>query len=463
MSVSEKLIRGASIVSLGAVGGGTVAVATNAFESHQPAPIVRPDNRQFNVDIKINVVPGVSASASAPAIDGGKPTQAPTPTPTPTPDNPTPADVNLRTVEIGNGTTEAAAKMFGADPYSENEKNWEMVEDGHAAHLKDTPDGKASRVKLVGTYNGVTQKAVVEGYLQIKNRVDTVQFPNPSQTEVLNPDQYPQADLTGGTFRVYEDTKAGFNDLWKTVYNEETDPTSDKYQKDVNVFEGCVVNHHEAVKTPIVRLTTEQAAKYFGVDKYSNNKNNWEVNQWGGLHLRPNGSDKTSRIKLKATIDGVTYYAVAEGYFELQRENNIKNPSQTEVVDGRVYDTVDLKGGTLWVSEEKYMDENFNKISQDVFNKETNAKLPNGKDNPDYQKNVIVYEFGQCETSDQTPSATATPTPTASPSAAAYRNIDNGGTTRGSFAQYADVYNAPRAVRTNINAGRAVQRSRRIF
>src|SRR5680860_767363 len=89
----------------------------------------------------------------------------------------------------------------------------------------------------------------------------------------------------------------------------------------------------------VIRIeSAEAAAQRFGADNWSKNPSNWEINEWGGAHLKENPNDLISQINL----DG----AVAEGW--IKPENRASSYDAITVVAHGNVQTIEVQGATLW-------------------------------------------------------------------------------------------------------------------
>lgn len=100
----------------------------------------------------------------------------------------------------------------------------------------------------------------------------------------------------------------------------------------------------------LIRISSpEEAARTYGADNYSRNPANWEINEFGGGHLKPDSNGDVHRINV--------------GNAALEAYNEGKNPdpmgsggvgvrAQTMVVAGwnipGDQKNMDIRGGTFW-------------------------------------------------------------------------------------------------------------------
>ena len=206
--------------------------------------------------------------------DGGMPSSSPINgldvqiTPAPSAEN-TPA--MLSAVRIENA--QAAATRFGADAYSQNPSNWEINEYG-GAHLKETE--KAVKVKTAG--------AVLEGWFKAPM---TGENTNPALTLVADP-TVPMVEVNGATLWDFgANSRAGFEQVLGQV--EAKEPVE---QPGVTVVPLCGdLQPVNTVSEPVNKIASAQeAASMFGADAYSRNPANWDINEYGGAHLKETGT-----------------------------------------------------------------------------------------------------------------------------------------------------------------------------
>lgn len=117
-------------------------------------------------------------------------------------------------------------------------------------------------------------------------------------------------------------------------------------------------------------LTAEAAAERFGADDFSKNADNWEINEYGGAHLKPNESGDITRINMDNTA--------GEFYVDLQSPDPLGSQGKewgvralTLVVDGRNSPTQDVRGGTIWPFPENSFTKNLENLWNQVTTKET--------------------------------------------------------------------------------------------
>lgn len=89
---------------------------------------------------------------------------------------------------------------------------------------------------------------------------------------------------------------------------------------------------------PIRVESQEQAASLFGVDSYSQNPDNWKINEYGGATLKPDSSNQVHRVKANG--------AVVEGWIKIKK--NGEHQAQTFVARPRDTKKLDINGGTFW-------------------------------------------------------------------------------------------------------------------
>lgn len=89
---------------------------------------------------------------------------------------------------------------------------------------------------------------------------------------------------------------------------------------------------------PIRVESAEQAAQLFGADAYSQDPNNWKVNEFGGATLKPDQAGFTHRVN--------TNGAVVEGWIKINKPG--ENQAQTLVSRPRDVNKLDINGGTFW-------------------------------------------------------------------------------------------------------------------
>jgi len=233
-------------------------------------------------------------------------------------------------------SAQAAATRFGADAYSKNPSNWEINEYG-GAHLKET--AKAVKVNTAG--------AVLEGWIKAnmigaRDALTVVADSNVSVVEV-----------NGGTLWDFGiDSRAGFAQVLGQVRAKEAIE-----QPDVLVVPLCA--DLQPINTTDVFVnrveSAKQAALMFGADEYSRNLNNWEINEWGGAHL------KETKAASLVNLGG----SVLEGWVKANRENG--RDAITFVAHPNVLQ-MRTNGATFW----NFADSNrgFEQLLGQVFAKE---------------------------------------------------------------------------------------------
>lgn len=248
-----------------------------------------------------------------------------------------PEAVHLEAIRIAS--PEDAALRFGADAYSSNPSNWEINEWG-GAHLLET--GKAVEAYTSGT--------VVEGWIKSKmvGARDALTF-------VADP-SVPVVELNGGTFWDFgpENSRAGFAQVLGQVQAKEA-----VEQPDVLVIPLCAdLTPIETTDVPVLAVTSARTAAFrFGVDAYSSDPSNWEINEWGGAHLKDNPNGNASLVNL----DGATL----EGWIKANRVNG--RDAITFVVHSNV-GQARVDGGTFWNFTDS--DRGFQQLLGQVLSKE---------------------------------------------------------------------------------------------
>jgi hypothetical protein len=217
-------------------------------------------------------------------------------------------------------SAQTAATRFGADAYSSNPSNWEINEYG-GAHLKDNPQGKASKINTAG--------AVVEGWIKAKmlGARDALTF-------VANSD-VPIVELNGGTVWDFgTNNEAGFAQVLAQVQAKEK-----VEQPDVTIIPLCSeLQPINTVDVPLVKISSAQeAASMFGADAYSRNPSNWEINEYGGAHLKDNPQGEASLVNLDGTV--------LEGWIKAPRVNG---RSAITFVGHPNVNQMRIDGGTFW-------------------------------------------------------------------------------------------------------------------
>jgi len=219
-------------------------------------------------------------------------------------------------------SAEAAAQRFGADNWSKNPSNWEINEWG-GAHLKENPNDLISQVKTAG--------AVLEGWIKPKERnskfdaITVVAHPSVNEVEVQ-----------GATLWDFgSNNDAGFAQVLGQVRAKEA-----VEQPGVVVLPLCdKLGENKDLGLSVIRIeSAKEAAQRFGADNWSKNPSNWEINEWGGAHLKENPNDLISQINL----DG----AVAEGW--IKPENRASSYDAITVVAHGNVQTIEVQGATLW-------------------------------------------------------------------------------------------------------------------
>lgn len=119
-----------------------------------------------------------------------------------------------------------------------------------------------------------------------------------------------------------------------------------------------------AVETPYVQPirveSAEQAATLFGADAYSQNPDNWKINEYGGATLKPDQSNKVHRVK--------TNGAVVEGWIKIKK--NGEHKAQTFVARPRDAKKLDINGGTFWKAPEGQEKNLWRQVRDAVIRKE---------------------------------------------------------------------------------------------
>src|SRR5665811_2634034 len=101
----------------------------------------------------------------------------------------------------------------------------------------------------------------------------------------------------------------------------------------------CIKDRNKDLGLSVIRIeSAKEAAQRFGADNWSKNPSNWEINEWGGAHLKENPNDLISQVK--------TAGAVLEGWIK-PKERNSKFDSITVVAHPSVNE-VEVQGATLW-------------------------------------------------------------------------------------------------------------------
>ena len=225
-------------------------------------------------------------------------------------------DAVLSAVRIESA--QAAAQRFGADAYSSNPSNWEINEYG-GAHLKETEN--AVKVKTAG--------AVLEGYFKAP-----MIGANSALTLVAD-SSVPMVEVNGATLWDFgaDNERAGFKQVLGQV--EAKEPVE---QPGVTVVPLCGdLQPVNTVSEAVNKIASpEQAALMFGADAYSKNPSNWEINEYGGAHLKETG------IASLVNLNGATL----ETWIKGNRANG--RDALTFVVHANV-DQMRSDGGTFWM------------------------------------------------------------------------------------------------------------------
>jgi hypothetical protein len=219
-------------------------------------------------------------------------------------------------------SAKAAAERFGADAYSKNPLNWEINEYG-GAWLHDNPTDLISRVNTAG--------AVVEGWIKPKKRNSEFD----AITVVAHP-SVAEIEIQGGTFWDFGSNQdQGFAQVLGQVREKEP-----KEQPGVVVIPLCdKLGSNAELGLSVLRIeSAKAAAERFGADAYSKNPLNWEINEYGGAHLKDNPTDLISQIRL----DG----AVAEGWIKPKKRDS-EFDAITIVAHPNVK-VIEIQGATLW-------------------------------------------------------------------------------------------------------------------
>lgn len=215
-------------------------------------------------------------------------------------------------------SAQAAAQRFGADAYSSNPINWEINEYG-GAHLKETEN--AVKVKTAG--------AVLEGYFKAP-----MTGANSALTLVAD-SSVPMVEVNGATLWDFgpANERAGFKQVLGQV--EAKEPVE---QPGVTVVPLCGdLQPVNTVSEAVNKIASpEQAALMFGADEYSKNPANWDINQYGGAHLKETGT--ASLVNLSG--------ATLETWIKGNRANG--RDALTFVVHANV-DQMRSDGGTFWM------------------------------------------------------------------------------------------------------------------
>lgn len=224
------------------------------------------------------------------------------------------APAMLSAIRIESAQT--AATRFGADAYSKNPSNWEINEYG-GAHLKET--AKAVKVNTAG--------AVLEGWIKA-NMVGAR-----DALTVVADSNVPVVEVNGGTLWDFgSSSREGFAQVLGQVRAKEA-----VEQPDVTVVPLCAdltpINTTDVYVNKVE--SAQAAASMFGADDYSRNPSNWEINEWGGAHLKE--TNAASLINLNG--------AVLEGWVKADRENG--RDAITFVTHPNV-SQMRTNGGTLW-------------------------------------------------------------------------------------------------------------------
>ncbi len=250
-----------------------------------------------------------------------------TPTPSEATGTPTPEWANPIKIE----SAKAAATRFGGTP-----EDWEINQYG-GAHFKD--HAKVVRLKTDGV--------VVEGWIksEMEGARDALTFV--SDTNV------PFVELNGGTFWDFGGNEAGFAQVLGQVKDKEA-----KEQPDVLVVPLCGdLKPIDTVDVTVNKvISASDAARRFGIEgTYSGKASSWEINEWGGAHLKE--TNAASLVNLNG--------AVLEGWVRANREdgrNAITFVTHPNVLQMRT------NGGTLW----NFADSNrgFQQLLDQVLSKE---------------------------------------------------------------------------------------------
>lgn len=216
-------------------------------------------------------------------------------------------------------SAEVAAQRFGADAYSSDPANWEINEYGGAT-LKEDLSGHSHRINTNG--------AVFEGY------INTPEEGIDSLVLVVNPTNVKKMDFNGATAWDFKptDRTQGFQQVKTQVRQRIRDIQPGVIVESVNNPE---ITGHKSI-TPAKIASPEVAAAKYGVDDWSKNPANWQINEYGGATLLPDPSGLDHRIKNTG--------AVTEGYVNEDRVNGTDALAFVSIANGQL----DVYSATVW-------------------------------------------------------------------------------------------------------------------
>jgi hypothetical protein len=237
-------------------------------------------------------------------------------------------------------SAEEAAKRFGHDAWTKDPKNWKVNKFG-GAELKGDPTGLIHRAKVAG--------AVIEGWIKVDrpgSKIDALPF-------VVNPRGVYFMDMTAGTFWVWpaKYREEQFNRMVGVLRAKEK-----VEQPGTNVIPVCIPRKIETATVTEAQLdkyaSVAEAIKRLGVlgDSYTMNPANWEINQYGGAHLKADLTGKVHMLKADkyTTWDAFVYIK----RFEKPRAGKFNalgfagHPTPPNAIG-----YVEATGGTAWTAK----------------------------------------------------------------------------------------------------------------
>lgn len=111
---------------------------------------------------------------------------------------------------------------------------------------------------------------------------------------------------------------------------------------------------------PVAIESAEEAARLFGQDSYSENPDNWSINEFGGATLNPDSRGYVHRVN--------TNGAVVEAWIKINKPGAHK--AQTLVADPTEVDRLDINGGTFWKAPQGQAEELWVQVRKQVIAKE---------------------------------------------------------------------------------------------
>jgi hypothetical protein len=145
-------------------------------------------------------------------------------------------------------------------------------------------------------------------------------------------------DLQGGTFRLFpaSQREAAFNKLVAQMRAKEKIE-----QPGTNVMPVCVPLKKETRwVNPVAIQSADIAASRYGADSYSRNPANWEINQYGGAHLKEDPTGLAHRIKAPD--------AVVDAYLAINRDGIDALAIVGAPHGPNAYVYLDVSGATVW-------------------------------------------------------------------------------------------------------------------